>query len=328
MIPALVLTAGLATRLRPLSFVRAKAALPVGGVPLVQRILRWLASCGVTDAVLNLHHLPHTITSIVGDGTADGVRVRYSWEMPVLGSAGGPRRALSLLGTSPFLIVNGDTLTNIDVRALVDAHRKSGALVTMAVIPNLEVEKYGGVVVESDGTVSRFATARTFQVRDTYHFIGVQVADAEVFAHLRDDVPSESVKEVYPALISARPGSVRAFVTDAEFFDIGTPRDYLDTALEFCRREATAGLGSASLEVGARSRIDAGAHLDNCVLWDDVAVEDFVRMHRCIVTDRVRVPGDTVWDGVTIRRAEGDLLPGERRDNDLAIGPIDGSARA
>ena len=157
MIPALVLTAGLATRLRPLSLVRAKAALPVAGDPLVRRILRWLAGYGVTDAVLNLHHLPHTITGIIGDGADIGVRVRYSWEVPVLGSAGGPRRALPLLGASPFLIVNGDTLTDVDVAALVADHRQSGALVTMAVVPNTEPDKYGGVVVEPDGAVSGFA---------------------------------------------------------------------------------------------------------------------------------------------------------------------------
>jgi hypothetical protein len=82
MVPALVLTAGLATRLRPLSLVRAKAALPVAGVSLVHRILRSLAVSGVTDAVLNLHHLPHTLTNSVGDGSALGMRVRYSWEVP------------------------------------------------------------------------------------------------------------------------------------------------------------------------------------------------------------------------------------------------------
>src|SRR4030095_7669245 len=96
MIPALVLTAGLATRLRPLSFVRAKAALPIGDRAIVQRILQWLAGHGVNDAVLNLHHLPHTITRIVGDGSTEEVRVRYSWEMPVLGSARGPTRAPAL----------------------------------------------------------------------------------------------------------------------------------------------------------------------------------------------------------------------------------------
>src|SRR6476620_11047959 len=123
MIPALVLTAGLATRLRPLSWVRAKAALPVGDRVIIQRILQWLAAQGVAEAVLNLHHLPHTISGILGDGAAEGLRVRYSWEMPVLGSAGGPRRALPLLSDRTFLIINGDTLTNVDIGALVDEHR-------------------------------------------------------------------------------------------------------------------------------------------------------------------------------------------------------------
>jgi len=138
MIPALVLTAGLATRLRPLSLVRAKAALPVAGEPLVNRILRQLSSAGVEDAVLNLHHLPHSITRHVGDGAQLGLRVRYSWEDPVLGSAGGPTRALPLIRALPgapstFLIVNGDTLTDVDPGAVAAAHRASGALITMAV---------------------------------------------------------------------------------------------------------------------------------------------------------------------------------------------------
>ena len=129
MVPALVLTAGLATRLRPLSYVRAKAALPVAGEPLARRILRQLAACGVIDAVLNLHHRPETLTSAIGDGSDIGIRVRYSWESPVvLGSAGGPRRALPLLADPTFILVNGDTLTSADPRTLLDAHRRSGAL--------------------------------------------------------------------------------------------------------------------------------------------------------------------------------------------------------
>src|SRR6187549_2680097 len=117
MIPALVLTAGLGTRLRPLSYVRAKGALPLAGEPLARRILRGLHEAGVRDAVLNLHHLPHTLTGALGDGSDIGMCLRYSWEMPVLGSAGGPRRALPLLSNrgESFLIVNGDTLTNVNV---------------------------------------------------------------------------------------------------------------------------------------------------------------------------------------------------------------------
>ena len=111
---ALLLTAGLGTRLQPLTSVRAKAAVPINGDALVRRVIRVLATAGIRDLVLNLHHRPATIAALVGDGTDLGVRVRYSWEQPVLGSAGGPRHALPLVvdrDDDDFLIVNGDTLT-------------------------------------------------------------------------------------------------------------------------------------------------------------------------------------------------------------------------
>jgi len=311
MIPALVLTAGLATRLRPLSFVRAKAALPIGDRAIVQRILQWLAGHGVNDAVLNLHHLPHTITRIVGDGAAEGVRVRYSWEMPVLGSAGGPRRALPLLASPTFLIVNGDTLTNVDVASLVDAHRRSGALVTMAVIPNLEPAKYGGAVADSRGAVTGFTRAGSTD--RSFHFIGVQVVEGAAFASLPDNMPAESVKDLYPALIAARADSIRAFITDSEFFDIGTPRDYFETCMRFRAREPNG------------SRLLAGdSRLEECIVWDDVQIDPGARLRRCIVTDGVRVPAES-WDSMIIRRANGDVATNEQRIDDLAIAPIDGT---
>ena len=139
---ALILAAGLGTRLRPLTSVRAKAAVPVNGIPLVRRVMAWLVSEGVTEQVINLHHRPASIAAVVGDGRDLGARVRYSWENPVLGSAGGPRHALPLLtdgknpGEDVFVIVNGDTLTDVRVPALMDRHLRSGARVTMALIPN------------------------------------------------------------------------------------------------------------------------------------------------------------------------------------------------
>jgi NDP-sugar pyrophosphorylase family protein len=313
MIPALVLTAGLATRLRPLSFVRAKAALPIGDLAIVQRILRWLADHGVHDAVLNLHHLPHTITGIVGEGAAERVRVRYSWEMPVLGSAGGPRRALPLLATPTFLIVNGDTLTNVDLGRLVDAHRASGALVTMAVIPNTDPGKYGGVVADNRGTVSGFTKAGS--THRSFHFVGVQAVEGAAFASLPDNMPAESVKDLYPSLIAARPGSIRAFVTDAEFFDIGTPRDYFDTCMRFRVREP----------VGSRLPA-ADARVEDSILWDDVRIDPQARLRRCIVTDGVRLPSGS-WENMIIRRVngDGDVAANEHRLDDLAIAPIDGT---
>ena len=313
MIPALVLTAGLGTRLRPLSFVRAKGALPVAGEPLARRILRWLARSGVTDAVLNLHHLPHTLTSAIGDGAELGMRVRYSWEVPVLGSAGGPKRAVPLIGRSPFLIVNGDTLTDVSLKEVIDDHARSGALVTMAVVPNSEPDKYGGIVVEESGSVSGFV--RRGSSRPSFHFIGVQVVAADAFASVPVNTPYESVGTLYPALIAATPGAIRAFRTTAEFLDIGTPADYLSTALLLADRETRP-------NVGLRAQIAGDARVERSVLWDDVIVENGAFLKACIVTDRVRVPADTSWHGVTLRVAHGELAPGERHIGDLAIASL------
>ncbi|PYQ75170.1 MAG: hypothetical protein DMG04_08055 [Acidobacteria bacterium] len=123
---ALVLTAGLGTRLRPLTNVRAKPAIPVAGEPMIRRIIGWLAANGVSHVVLNLHHLPETLTAVVGDGGDLGVRVRYSWEQPrVLGSAGGPRQTLPLLDGDALLIVNGDTLTDLRLGDFVQIANRS-----------------------------------------------------------------------------------------------------------------------------------------------------------------------------------------------------------
>jgi mannose-1-phosphate guanylyltransferase len=315
MVPALVLTAGLATRLRPLSLVRAKAALPVAGVPLVRRILIGLALAGIRDVVLNLHHLPHTLTTVIGDGSDLGLRVRFSWETPVLGSAGGPRRALPLLAHSgsTFLIVNGDTLTDVDFAGLLADHSRSGALVTMAVIPNTEPEKYGGVAVDEDGAFTGFV-ARGSSER-SWHFIGVQATQPEAFASVSPDVPSE-VRGLYPSLVGARRGAVRAFRTTAEFFDIGTPSDYLETSLLIAQREGVNLSGSEG------TRVAEGAHVDRSILWNDVVVGAGAMLRECIVTDGVHVPADTSWHGVTIRVATGELSPGEKKIENLAIGPL------
>jgi mannose-1-phosphate guanylyltransferase len=318
MIAALVLTAGLGTRLRPLSYVRAKGALPIGGEPLARRILRWLHQAGVRDAVLNLHHLPHTLTGGLGDGGDIGMRVRYSWEVPVLGSAGGPRRALPLLqrpgrtSDESFLIVNGDTLTDVNIAELVADHRSSGALVTMAVIPNTEPQKYGGVSADAEGRFREFVPRGS--TKPSFHFVGVQVAEPSAFESVPTNTPYE-VRALYTDLAAAELGSVRVFRTAASFLDIGTPADYLHTALLIAARDGVSA-------VGARTRVDSGASVERSVLWDDVVVQEGARLKECIVADGAVVPADTSWHGVSLRMPMGELADGERVIEGLAVCPL------
>ncbi len=322
MYPALLLTAGLGSRLRPLSSIRAKPAMPVAGEALVRRVLRWLAASGVTDVVLNLHHRPETVCAEVGDGSDLGLRARYSWEDPVLGSAGGPRHALPLIDADRFLIVNGDTLTDLDPAVLTADHCASGALVTMAVVPNLEPERYGGVLMEADGEVRGFVGRGS--AKPSWHFVGVQVAEREAFAHLPDLEPAESVGMAYPALIRERAGSVRAVDVGASFADIGTPTDYLATSLAFAGPEATAPLSLPSPLAGARTVIAPSARVVRTILWDDVEVGENASLTECVIADGVRVPPGVRWARLAVVPAEC-CAPreGDQSVGDLLLVPFD-----
>jgi NDP-sugar pyrophosphorylase family protein len=327
---ALVLTAGLGTRLRPLSDIRAKAAVPVNGETLARRVIRWLSSQGVRDLVLNLHHLPATIAASVGDASDLGARVRYSWEDPVLGSAGGPRRALPLLvdpleissrqppaaSRGTCIIVNGDTLTDVDLHAMLAHHHRSGAAVTMALIPNPRPDKYGGVRVSDDGWVTGFT--RRGEAGGDYHFIGVQAAAARVFSGLQDGAPAETVNELYPRLIAQEPAGIAAFRCAASFRDIGTPADYLATSAELAAIEGD------RMASGARSRIDESARVVRTAVWDDVTIGPRAVLEECIVGDGARVPAGARYARCAIvpagaRAAAAD----ERIDGGLLIRPID-----
>ena len=318
---ALVLTAGLGTRLRPLTYVRAKAAVPVNGETLARRAIRWLVSHGIRDLVLNLHHKPETIAASVGDGGDLSARVRYSWEYPVLGSAGGPRRALPLLvdrssdGDASFLIVNGDTLTDVDLAAMAARHRESGAAVTMALIPNPEPLKYGGVLI-SDEWVKEFI--RPGSGRVSYHFVGVQIVESRVFEDLEDGRPFESVNALYPSLIAREPRSVAAFVSQASFRDIGTPADYLNTSVQLARVEGD------RMVSGRNTRIDPSARLQRSAVWDDVTIGADAELVECVVGDGAVVPAGSRFRRCAIVPAAGRQPErGERVAGDLLISEID-----
>ena len=243
------------------------------------RILHALRDAGVRRTVLNLHHRAETITRIVGDGSQIGIDVRYSWETNILGSAGGPARAIPLVAADRFLIVNGDTLADVDLRAMAAQHIDTNALITMAVVDGRP--EYNGVVADANGIVSGFG-----REPGAFHFIGVQMVNTSVFAGVDPDAKSETVHGIYPRVIAGRHGAVRIFHTRTEFFDIGSPRDYLDTAITIARREQKA------IDRGRDCTIAADAQLIDTVVWDRVLVGAGARLSECVVADDVIVaPG-------------------------------------
>jgi mannose-1-phosphate guanylyltransferase len=296
------MTAGIGQRLRPLTYVRAKPAVPVAGVPLISRILRTLRDQGITEAVLNLHHKPETLAALIGEGRDFGMRVRYSWEHPVLGSAGGPRRAMPLVADDPFLIVNGDTLTSVDLQALWREHHASGALVTMSLIRNPEPHKYNGVLVDGEGWVTGFA--RAGQAETSYHFVGPQVAAHEAFAGVKEGEYAESTWGCYWPLIAANPRSIRAFMVDGiQFLDIGTVADYVRTNQTIAAAE-----GTDPWTLGRNVQIAPSARVTRSIVWDDVTIGEGASVDGCVVTDGVTIPPGAVFSNSAIVAGADGLL--------------------
>ncbi|MEZ5283378.1 MAG: NDP-sugar synthase [Vicinamibacterales bacterium] len=286
--PALLLAAGYGTRLRPLSDVRAKAALPVAGRPLIVHLLERLRDAGLSDIVINLHHRAETVAAAAGDGAAWGLRVRYSWEPRPLGSGGGPARALPLLAADRFFIVNGDTVSGVDYAALARAHEESGAEATLAAAP-ADLARYNALLADASGSVVGVAARGTRpedlpQGAQPWHFVGVQAVNASAFAGVDPSSESDTIRGIYPALLATRPGAVRIARATSGFADIGTPGDYYDTTRRLC---AEAG---RPLDRGAGCIVADSAVVEETILWDRVRVGAGARLLRCIVADDVEVP--------------------------------------
>jgi MurNAc alpha-1-phosphate uridylyltransferase len=172
---AMLLAAGRGERMRPLTDHTAKPLLPVGGKPLIAWHLEALARAGVRDVIINLSWLGPQIRAALGDGRQFGLLIHYSEEgSPPLETGGGILHALPLLGPQPFLVVNGDTFTDIDLGALNSMSLSPAADAHLVLVPNPPQHREGDFVLDGDRVVDRDAPRLTYS--------GIGVFTAALFA--------------------------------------------------------------------------------------------------------------------------------------------------
>jgi NDP-sugar pyrophosphorylase family protein len=290
---AMVLAAGLGQRMRPLTLLRAKPALPVLNRPLLHWTMEKLARAGVRDVVVNLHHLPETITSVVGTGRRFGLRICYTREPAILGTGGGLRAVRGLFGGEPVLVVNGDVLFGFDLRRLIEAHRASGAVATLALRPSPVPHAYSPVVTDRSGRILSISDRPRPARGRVAMFASVHVLDPRLLDRLPDGA-SDSVRDLYIPLL-AEGARIHGLHTRGAWYDFGRPALYRDAQLRLipgrgrdralvdgkARVAATARLRRSV--VGAGARVAAGARVERSVLWDGAVVEAGARVKGAIV---------------------------------------------
>jgi len=302
----MILAAGFGTRLFPLTIDRTKPAIPFLGKPLVGYVAEYVAKYGFTEVVVNLHHQPDSVIEALGDGSNFGVRIDYALEEPnILGTAGALDNAKHLLQDEPFLIVNGKIITDINIGALVEAHRLSGALATMVLKPNVKREKFT-IVNTKDGCVTGFGPhAKPFteeEIRDTtgslespLMFTGIHILDPRVFEYIPPGIFSDIVTDIYrPALTNGE--KIAAHVADGNWFELSTIPRYLDISLAM--------MNDRDVWLGENCSISPASSVRDSVIWDDVVVADDVNLYRTIIADGVRIEAGEHYENAAIVRAD------------------------
>ena len=331
---AMILAAGLGTRMRPLTLLRAKPALPVLNRPLIHWTLERLARAGVDEVFINLHYLGGSIRRAVGDGSKFGMRVRYSREPVILGTGGGPRKLRRHFGDAPVLLVNGDVLFGFDLRAFLAAHRRSGAVASLALVPNPDPRLYSAVVLRRDGRIAALAGLPRPVRGRPWLFTGVQVLDPQLLDRLPPGL-SDTVRHLYAPLVGEGV-PVMGWTTDGAWFDFGAPRSYRDAQVAASgafpararRVEPSARVAGATIRrsvIGKDCIVEPGAVVEGSVLWERVRVEAGARVSGCILAAGVRVAiGQELTDSILVPAARAHVHSRGGRAAGPLVSPIDG----
>jgi NDP-sugar pyrophosphorylase family protein len=313
---AMILAAGFGTRLWPLTEDRTKPAIPFLNRPLISYSVKYLASCGIRDIIVNLHHQPDSIRRALGDGARLGVNIHYSYEEEILGTSGAIDRVRDQLAGGDFVVINGKIVTDIDLEAAIKAHRDTEAIATLVLRENRAREHFSIVEVDHRGCVSRFAgfpepvASEAARAEATAHaggslpradnaplmFTGIQVLSPRIFNYVPRHCFSHSTIHVYPRAIESGQ-TVTGHVAQGNWYEMSTLDRYLEASLLFMSKRGIAAI------YGAECDIKEGAFVEESVLWDRVTVESGARVRQSVIADGVRIPArSTIERAVVVRR--------------------------
>lgn len=290
---AMIVAAGLGTRLRPLTHLRPKPVVPVRGLPLVAYPLALLAAHGVREVVINTHHLPERLRSAAEASCPPGMALRFSHEAELLGTGGGIRRAAAFLRESdPCLILGGDMVLDYDLGALVAGHRARADAITLLLREDRRAKAFGTIGVDAEGRVRRIG--RRFDLGAEVR-AGLYAWANVVSPRAFDALPEEDVFSHFDDWIAPLLGrgarDVRGVVAtgaDSVWEPVGTPAEYLaanlvPSRLSYLDADAVARAAGVRFEselvIGAGATLGRDAKLRRAVVWDGEHVPAGLRAH-------------------------------------------------
>lgn len=328
---AVILVGGKGSRLRPITYHIPKALVPLRNQPFMGYMIDFLRRGGLDGAVLSLGYLPDPIQAyFAGREDLDDFSLDYAVEDRPLGTAGGLKNAEKYLDGEPLVVVNGDVLSGLDLRELLQSHRESGAKATITLTSVEDPTAYGLVEIDFDMQVNRFLEKPAYdEVTTNLVNAGIYVLEPEVLEMIPEDQEFSIEREIFPEL-QAR-GQLRAHVSSAYWRDVGTPRSYLMASHDVLSGAVGTEPGFEYLQVDDSTSIGKGVKLlpplsisPDCVFEDGATVGGRSSLGRgCRVGQGATVEGSIVLDGAEIEAGavvRGSIIgPGARVGQDAIV---------
>ncbi len=302
---AVVLVGGEGTRLRPLTLETPKPMVPIMNVPFLERTLIRLRDAGITDVILPAGYLPEAITAHFGDGGRLGMSVRYVIERSPLGTAGALKNVAEYIN-GPFFVLNGDVLTSLDLRAMMQVHERKRGMGVLHLIRVADPSAFGCVVHDSDGRVTAFVEKPKREDAPTNEInAGTYLLDPAVL----DLIPAGRMvsieRETFP-LIVAGPRPLYAFTTSDYWVDIGNPDAYLRAHRHIFDGSMPLGIGAGVEGPGAGS-VSAGSCVAPVFIGSGVSIASSAKVgpyavlgDGCSIGADATVSDSLLWEDVTV----------------------------
>lgn len=285
---ALILAAGFGKRLRPLTLKRPKALVPVLNIPVIERNIHFLRSHGITEIIINTHHLYKHIENYISENDF-GVPIRTIFEPHILGTGGAIKNVSSFWGSEPFLVMNADIITDIDISKAYEWHIRNDSLVTLILHDYPHFRK---IVLDENHSITQI---KKEEDSASFSFTGIHILNSEIINYMPDG--AFDIIDFYREMIK-RGIIIKGYISSKHYWtDVGTIKDYIKANREALKDLITV-LDKSSLVnpsvtfidwaiVGKKCVIEKDCLIARSILWENTIIKEGTKIEDSIITGGV-----------------------------------------
>lgn len=303
---AMVMSAGMGSRLEPLTLLVPKPLVPIANRPVMDILFENLSNIGIKDVVCNTYYLADQIIERYKSNNL-GVNFNYIKEDTLSGTAGGLKKCQFFFEQGEtFVVLSADGLTNADIEYGIEVHKKSGAIATIGIkeIPHEEVSHFGVVVTDENGYIKEFQEKPSVEeAKSNYINTGIYIFDYKIFDYIPENTFYDFAKNVFPKLLEEN--QINTFIVDGYWSDVGTlvqyktsNHDAFSGKCKFDHSDIHITHGGAYISesvtpdstkfigenvIGKYCKIGRNVVLENSIIWDNVVIADNLHIKNCVI---------------------------------------------